>query len=139
MVANFSARLEPSDGPELTRTWFPTWTELPVESVANPPVVENLSADVVPLAEAQSLRNQTLQLPVAEPAHQVVSICQDNTGESLLDSMHTVAPEVITVGVIDFHLAVGSPFRVSFPNQLKHFLLIFPLLCTLCRCRCSQM
>ena len=39
----------------------------PVESVTNPPSVENLSADVVALAEAQSLRHQTLQLPVAEP------------------------------------------------------------------------
>ena len=35
--------------------------------MTNPPSVENLSADVVALAEAQSLRHQTLQLPVAEP------------------------------------------------------------------------
>ena len=38
------------------------------------------------------------------PAHQVVSICKDDTGETLLNSVHTVSPEVITVGVIDFHL-----------------------------------
>ena len=39
----------------------------PVETVANPPVVENLPADIVSLAEAQSLGHQTFQLTVAEP------------------------------------------------------------------------
>ena len=79
------------------------------------------------------------------PAHQVVSICKDDTGETLLNSVHTVPPEVITVGVIDFHLrrresslykslfwaidlAMWSPLRVPFPNQLKHFLLLFHFL-----------
>ena len=38
------------------------------------------------------------------PPHQVVPIGEDNTSQAFLDSMNTVAPEVITVGVIDFHL-----------------------------------
>ena len=39
----------------------------PVETVANPAVVENLPADIVSLTEAQSLGHQTFQLTVAEP------------------------------------------------------------------------
>ena len=73
------------------------------------------------------------------PSHQVVSILEDHTCQSFLDSMHTVAPEVITVGIIDFHLrkpilsftfswafhlAMGSPLRIFPPNHLKHFLLL---------------
>ena len=52
--------------------------------MANPPVVENLPTDVVSLTEAQSLRHQTLQLPVAEPVARTafvkVSLHQMNTG-----------------------------------------------------------
>ena len=35
--------------------------------MAKPPSVENLATDIVPVAEAQSLRHETLELPVAEP------------------------------------------------------------------------
>ena len=38
------------------------------------------------------------------PAHEVVPVLKDNTGESLLNPVHTVAPEVVAVGVVDFHL-----------------------------------
>ena len=48
--------------------------EGPVESVANPPVVENLPTDIVSLTEAQSLRHQTLQLPVAEPVERTAVV-----------------------------------------------------------------
>ena len=35
--------------------------------MTNSSAIENLAAHIVALAEAQSLRHQTLQLPVAEP------------------------------------------------------------------------
>ena len=41
---------------------------------------------------------------LSPPAHKVVPVLEDNASESLLDPVHTVAPEVVTVGVIDFHL-----------------------------------
>ena len=41
---------------------------------------------------------------LSPPAHKVVPVLEDNAGESLLDPVHTVAPEVVAVGVVDFHL-----------------------------------
>ncbi len=73
------------------------------------------------------------------PSHQIVSIFENHTCQSFLDSMHTVAPEVITIGIIDFHLrkpilsftcfwafhlAMGSPLRIFPPNHLEHFSLL---------------
>ena len=67
-----------------TALYFWVRQEGPVESVANPPVVENLPTDIVSLTEAQSLRHHTLKLPVVEPVQRIavvkVSLHQIFTG-----------------------------------------------------------
>ena len=41
---------------------------------------------------------------VAAPAHEVIPVSEDDTGRPLLHPVLAVAPEVVAIGVVDFHL-----------------------------------